>query len=132
VELHVLARGDVAHATPVALAQAPDRPHLVGGDGAAGELHPQHEVAVRILARAGLAARRRPLAPLRVEPVPAEELEVVGVDRVEAELGVPVDVGEHVEAVLARLDALDGGQLAVGDGGHRRASGTRAASLDPN
>ena len=129
VELDVLAGRDVAHAAPVALRQAPDRPQLVGGDDAVRELDPQHEVPVGVLGRARIAGRRRLLGALGVDAVPAKEGEVVGLDGVEPQLGVAVDVGEHVEAVLPGLDVLDGGKLGVGGGGHGRRT---LLTLDPN
>ena len=111
VQLDVLAGGDVAHAAAVALGQPADRAQLLGADDAVGELHPQHEQPVGILGGAGIARRGRLRGALGVDPVPAEQREVVGLDRVESQPRVAVDVGEHVEAVLAGLDVLDLGQL---------------------
>ena len=107
VQLDVLAGGDVAHAAPVALGQPADHAQLLRGHAAAGELDAQHEQPVGLLGRARLAGCGRLLRALRVDAVPAEQRQVIGLDRVEAELGVAVDVGEHVEAVLAGLDVLD-------------------------
>ena len=85
-----------------------------GRDDAVRELDPDHEEAVGVVGRPGVAGCGRLLGPLGVDAVPAEQREVVGLDRIEAELGVAVDVREHVEAVLAALDVLDLGKL---DGG---------------
>src|SRR5262249_32969495 len=59
----------------------------------AGNLRAQHEVAggLRLLA---------------VEPVPLEALELLLGNRREAELGVPVKIGQNIEAVLLLLDLL--------------------------
>ena len=114
VQLDVLASGDVAHAAAVALGQRPHRPQLLRADDAARELDAEHEQAVRLLGRPGVAGGGRLGGALRVHAVPAEQRQVVGLDGVEAELGVAVDVCKHVQPVLAGLDVLDLRQLCNG------------------
>src|SRR5690606_15775266 len=89
-----------------------DGPQLLGGQRAAVDADPQHEVAVVELL--GLQRRRAAAvdagAALRVEAPPAEPTaQVGGVDRVEAALGVDVlDAGTDVEPVVVLLRALVG------------------------
>ena len=95
VQLEALARRHVARRAPEAHGEIADRAQLLRGHGAVRHADAQHEVAVL-------------LGPLRVQPPPLREREVVGRERVEpAAPRRDQQIGQDVEAVLALLDALD-------------------------
>ena len=121
VELHVLPVGDVRGAAGVGLADLADHPHLRGGQPAAVDADPEHEVrVVELLGRqgAGLAAVQPGLA-LGVEAEPAEPAaQVAAVDGGEPAVRVDVlDARPHVERVVVLLGLLVGVQrLPVAEG----------------
>ncbi len=110
VVLHVLAVGEVGGAARELLGDLADDAELLGGQPAAVDADAQHEVLVVQLFRLqdrGLAAVDPGLA-LGVEAPPAHAAaQVVGVDRVEAPLGVDrLNACPHVETVVVLLELL--------------------------
>jgi hypothetical protein len=93
VDLEALARRAVDHA---AAEVARDRGHhlgLIGAEHALDHLHAQHEVPV--------------VRVVRVQAVPLQEADVVGVERLPALARGTEELGEYVETVRRRLDAFD-------------------------
>ena len=110
VQLHVLPVGDVGGVAREVDRDLADHPQLLGGQGAAVDADPEHEVLVVELVRlerGGLAAVDAGLA-LGVEAVPAEaSAQVARVDRGEAAVGVDVlDPRPHVQRVVVLLGLL--------------------------
>jgi hypothetical protein len=87
VELEGLARGDVAEAVAEILGDAAERRELRRVELPAGNLGAEHEIAAVLRA-------------LAVDTVPLEAVEVVFRNRLEADLGVAIDVVNDVEAIL--------------------------------
>ena len=108
--LDVLPVGDVGGAAGELLRDLADDPQLLGGQPAAVDPDAQHEVLVVQLLRLqdrGLAAVDPGLA-LGVQAPPAHPAaQVVGVDRVEAALGVDrLNACPHIETVVVLLELL--------------------------
>src|SRR5207342_3568381 len=101
---------DVGEVAAVLLGDSRHRAQLLGGQLPAGDAHPHHEVGrldVGVLERARLAATDAGAA-LGVQAPPAEPAAQVGwVDRVETQVGVPVDDPlTDVQPVVVLLEAL--------------------------
>jgi len=114
VVLDVLPVGEVGGAAGELLRDLADHPQLLGGEAAAVDAHPHHEVAVVQLLRLqdrGPAAVDAGAA-LGVEPVPAHPAAQVGaVDGVEAPVGVDrLNACPHIETVVVPLALLVGVQ----------------------